>query len=77
MADVLREFWGMVITAVAGLVWVLRLEGKALRSEQEIQSLRDQRKEDQETARHARVEFMSILHDMQNDIKQLLAKVGH
>ena len=74
--DVLREWWGLIITGVAGLFWLSRLEWRGLQNETEIKRLWSQRREDLASAQRARDETNEILREMQRDIKQLLQQGG-
>lgn len=74
--DVLREWWGLVMAGVAGLLWLSRLEWRSLQNEAEIKRMWAQRKEDLASAQRARDETNEILREMQRDIKQLLQQQG-
>jgi hypothetical protein len=70
--DLLREWWGLIVGAVAALFWLSRLEWRGLQNETEIKRLWTQRKEDLASAQRARDETNDILREMRQDIKQLL-----
>jgi hypothetical protein len=76
MSNLLLTYWPMAAAFVGFLVWLIRLESRSIENSKEIKRLWNQRKEDLEAAKAARDETNSILHEIQKDIKALIAKVG-
>ena len=74
MADLVREFWGVILSALGFVVWLVRLEGLGKTNAGEIRSLWRQRNEDLESHRRARDETNEVLAEMRADIKTLLAR---
>lgn len=72
--DFVRDWWGVVMAAVAGLVWLSRLEWRGLQNEAEIRRLWAQRKEDLDAAKAAREETNDMLKEIRGDIKKLLTR---
>lgn len=76
MSNLLLTYWPMAAAFVGFLVWLIRLESRSIENGKEIKRLWNQRKEDLEAAKAARDETNQILHEIQKDIKDLIAKVG-
>jgi hypothetical protein len=76
MSNLLLTYWPMAAAFVGFLVWLIRLESRSIENSKEIKRLWNQRKEDLDAAKAARDETNSILHEIQKDIKALIAKVG-
>lgn len=74
MADLVREFWGVILSIIGGVVWLVRLESLGKQNAGEIRSLWRQRNEDLESHRRARDETNEVLAEMRADIKTLLAR---
>lgn len=72
----LIDYWPIVIAGVSVVVWVVRIEAKAASNTREIERLWQQRKEDLQAAKEARVETNRRLDEMAADIKAILRKVG-
>lgn len=70
--DYLKEILAAGSAFVAFLIWLIRLEAKALGNEKEIKRLWQQRKEDLEQAQNARDETNKMLAEMRTDIKMIL-----
>ena len=70
--EYIKELLAASLAVVAFLVWLIRLESKALGNEREIRRLWQQRKEDLEHAQKARDETNSMLSEMRTDIKMIL-----
>jgi len=70
--DYLKEILAAGSAVVAFLIWLIRLEAKALGNEKEIKRLWQQRKEDLEQAQTARDETNKMLAEMRTDIKMIL-----
>jgi hypothetical protein len=76
MSDIVLTYWPILVGFVGFLVWLIRLESRSIENGKEIKRLWNQRKEDLEAAKAARDETNAILHEIQKDIKDLIAKVG-
>jgi hypothetical protein len=74
MTEIVKEFWAVIIGAVAFLVWLVRLEATGLRNKSEIARLWAQRKEDLQNAKEARDETNQMLSEIRTDIKLLLTR---
>ena len=79
MADVLKEFWGLIAAAFGVAAWMIRLESKIALNTAGLQRLEQQRHEDLVAAREARVstndglrEIRSDLSGIRQDIKELI-----
>jgi hypothetical protein len=77
MMDLLIQFWPIVLGFVALIVWLVRLEARAMDNTKEIKRLWAQRKEDLEMSKEARDDTNKMLAEMRDDIKSLLMKVGN
>lgn len=75
--DLLIQFWPIVLGFVALIVWLVRLEARAMDNTKEIKRLWNQRKEDLEASKEARDDTNKMLAEMRDDIKSLLMKVGN
>ena len=76
MTDLVRTVWPIAVAFVAPVVWLIRLEARAMDNTKEIKRLWSQRKEDLETAKTSRDETNKMLVEIRNDIKDLIARVG-
>jgi hypothetical protein len=74
--DVIREYWGFIMAAVAGVLWLGRLESRANQNTIEIQRLETrlekQRVEDLANNKLHRDEVKATLGEIKQDIKELL-----
>lgn len=72
--ELIKEWWALLVGAVATVFWLSRLEWRGLQNESEIKRLWSQRKEDLAQAQQSRNETNEILKEMRQDIKELLKK---
>lgn len=83
--DVLKEWWGLMVVGLSGLVWLVRLEARATSNTKEIERLWKQRKEDVEASKVAREETIHKLDkldekmeksfsELRDDIKSLIRR---
>ncbi|WP_083195185.1 hypothetical protein [Pararhodobacter sp. CCB-MM2] len=72
MLEAVKEWWGVLTSAVLVLVWLVRLESRGLANEKELRRLWAQRKEDLAEAKAARDATNDMLREMRGDIKTLL-----
>lgn len=75
--DVLIQFWPIVLGFVALIVWLVRLEARAMDNTKEIKRLWNQRREDLEASKEARDDTNKMLAEMRDDIKSLLVSMGN
>ena len=69
-------YWPIGVSFVAVTVWLIRLEAGSVENGKEIKRLWNQRKEDMEATQRSRNETNSMLAEIRDDIKALIAKVG-
>ena len=74
MADLLRDFWHVILSALVGLVFIIRLEGKTKTHDVEIKALKTQRDADQQEARRSREETHQMLRDMNAKLDRLIER---
>jgi hypothetical protein len=72
--DLIKDWWGVIMAALAGLFWLSRLEWRSVQNQADIDRLWRQRKEDLENAQHSRDETARMLTEMRSDIKTLLQR---
>ena len=69
-------YWPIAVSFVAVVVWLVRLEAGSAENTKEIKRLWSQRREDLEAAQRSRGETNSMLAEIRDDIKALIARVG-
>ena len=69
-------YWPIAVSLVAVVVWLVRLEAGSAENSKEIKRLWNQSKEDMEATQRSRNETNSMLAEIRDDIKALIAKVG-
>ncbi len=69
-------YWPIGVSFVAVVVWLVRLEAGSVENTKEIKRLWNQRREDMEAAQRSRGETNSMLAEIRDDIKALIARVG-
>lgn len=74
--ELLFDLWPLGAASVAIVVWLIRLEARAMDNTKEIKRLWNQRREDLEASRAAREDTNQMLGEIRDDIKALIAKVG-
>jgi uncharacterized membrane-anchored protein YhcB (DUF1043 family) len=72
--DLIKDWWGVIMAALAGLFWLSRLEWRSVQNQADIDRLWKQRKEDLDNAQHSRDETAKMLTEMRSDIKTLLQR---
>lgn len=70
------KYWPIAVSFVAIIVWLVRLEAGSAENTKEIKRLWNQRREDMEAAQRSRGETNSMLAEIRDDIKALIARVG-
>ena len=76
LIELMRTFWPVALAFVSLVVWLIRLEARAMDNTKEIKRLWSTRKEDLESAKAARDDTNHMLKEIRDDIKALIAKVG-
>jgi hypothetical protein len=76
MMQNLLPYWPIAASLVAVVVWLVRLEASSAENTKEIKRLWNQRREDMDAAQRSRSETNSMLAEIRDDIKALIAKVG-
>lgn len=76
MIELVLSFWPVALAFVALVVWLIRLEARAMDNTKEIKRLWNQRKEDLEASRQSREDTNRMLAEIRDDIKALISKVG-
>ena len=69
-------YWPIGASFVAVTVWLVRLEAGSAENTKEIKRLWNQRREDMDAAQRSRSETNSVLSEIRDDIKSLIARVG-
>lgn len=69
-------YWPIAASFVAVVVWLVRLEAGSAENTKEIKRLWNQRREDMDAAQRSRSETNSVLAEIRDDIKSLIARVG-
>jgi large-conductance mechanosensitive channel len=75
--ELILQFWPVVVGFIALVAWLVRLEARAMDNTKEIKRLWNQRKEDIQASKEAREDTNRMLAEIRDDIKALIAKVGH
>ena len=70
------KFWPVFMGFIALIVWLIRLEARAMDNTKEIRRLWNQRREDLEASKQARDDTNKMLAEIRDDIKALIARVG-
>jgi hypothetical protein len=70
------KYWPIAVSFVAVVVWLVRLEAGSAENTKEIKRLWNQRREDMDAAQRSRSETNSMLAEIRDDIKALIARVG-
>lgn len=73
--DVIQQWWPLIVTLGAILIWVVRMEGKMLANTREIERLWAQRREDMEMAKVDRQDLKEMLKEVRSDVKTLTEKM--
>ena len=76
MADLIRDFWGVIIGALAAVIWLVRLESRGISNAAEVRRLWAQRKEDMDVQREQRGEANKMIAEIRSDIKDVLKRLG-
>jgi hypothetical protein len=76
MMEGIFAYWPIAVSLTGVVVWLVRLEAGSAENSKEIKRLWNQRKEDMEATQRSRNETNSMLAEIRDDIKALIAKVG-
>jgi hypothetical protein len=76
MEDWISSYWRQFAAAIAFVVWLVRLEAKAVTNEKEIKRIWQQRKEDMDAAKEARQQTNIMLQEIRDDIKDLIRQTA-
>lgn len=74
--EMLLKFWPVLVGFLALIVWLIRLESRAVDNTKEIKRLWNQRREDLEASNRSREDLNKMLAEIRDDIKALIARVG-
>lgn len=74
MAEIIKEYWGIILSAVAALVFIIRMEGRTAVHTVEIDRLQRQRDADMAAAQRSRDETHRMLHDMDAKLDRLIER---
>lgn len=71
MSDLIAKYWPALVPIVAFIVWLVRLEGRALAIEKELGRMAAQREEDLANAAKSREDQKETLAEMKDDMKTI------
>ena len=72
----LREYWQIIVSAVVGIAWLIRLEGRVSKNSDEVSRLERQIDRERSDMRAVISEVKEMQAEMNRDIKILLGR-GH
>jgi hypothetical protein len=79
--EVIRDYWGLLMAAIGGILWFGRLENRSSQNSKDIENLERrifaQRAEDQQVNESHRKDVKEALTAIQNDVKTLLQRGGN
>lgn len=75
MSEVIKEFWGMIVALVGGIVWAVRLETVALFNRAELRRVWAQRREDRDHDKSNQDRTDKRLDEISTDIKAILREM--
>lgn len=76
MPELVLKYWPVFLGFIALIVWLVRLEARAMDNTKEIKRLWSQRREDLEASKEAREDTNAMLREIRDDIKAVIARVG-
>ena len=71
----LKDWWGVIMAAAAGLIWLVRLESRAATNTRDIDRLWNQRKEDMEAAKIAREETNHKIDKLEGKLEKAFGEI--
>ena len=75
VAELMKEYWALLMSGVFFIVWMVRLESRSLSNEREIKRMGEQRKEDLKNAEKSREDTKEILTEMKDGMKTMTADI--
>lgn len=76
MAEIIRDFWAVIVGALGLVVWLVRLEARGISNAADVRRLWAQRKEDMEAQKEQRDVANKMLEEIRADVKNLLRGIG-
>lgn len=80
-ADMVKEFWGVMVGFVGFIAWQVRLEARANQNNKDLERLErrfeQRRQEDLQNARRDWDELKTHMTQIQADIRELLQRTSH
>jgi hypothetical protein len=70
------QYWPQLLAVFAVIVWAVRVEAAVKAVRDDLESLKEQRREDKVAAEISRREVHEALSEMRSDIKDILKAVG-
>ena len=78
MADVIQQWWAMVVAGITAVIWMVRLESRANQNTKDLTKLEErlstQRREDLEMRARDWGRMENAIDEMRADIKKLLER---
>jgi hypothetical protein len=74
MNDLLKDYWHVVLSVLAAVVFVIRMEGRMSFHGIEIKRLQKQRDDDQNHHQRSRDELHTMLRDMDSKLDRLIER---
>lgn len=71
MSDFVAKYWPALLPIIGFIVWLVRLEGRALAIEKELERMAAQREEDLANAAKSREDQKETLNDIKDDMKTI------
>lgn len=79
MEDLLAKWWAAILSAIGGLVWLVRLEARAAQNSRDLarleERLRMQRSEDMAARQRDHEALLKRLDETRDDIRDLRAEI--
>lgn len=75
IAELMKEYWALLMSGVFFIVWMVRLESRSLSNEREIKRMGDQRVEDLKNAKESREDTKETLSEMKDSMKVMASDI--
>ena len=75
LAELFREYWAVIMTAVWFGIWLVRLESRSIAIEKELERMAKQRAEDLKNAEKSREDTKETLTEMKDDMKVIRSDI--
>ena len=75
LAELFREYWAIIVTAVWFGIWLVRLESRSIAIEKELERMAKQRVEDLKNAEKSREDTKETLTEMKDDMKVIRSDI--